>query len=143
MRVVKWAQALRLRRDRPTEYLTLEGDPPHGQRLFIYAGVPLIACVQATQKGIYNSMLLDVVAYDAETVTLRDREGGGEYPLSHEWVRLHTRSGHCYTKASAQGRTIPGGIGVYDTAHPRFSRRQLYTCSVSYTHLTLPTICSV
>ena len=128
MRVCKMAQALRLKRERPKEYLTLEGEPPLGQRLHLWPGVPLIACVQQTKDGIYNSMLLEVTGYDGETISLRDREGDGEFKMSHDWVRKHTRSGYCYTIASAQGRTIPGDIGIYDTSHKRFSRRHLYTC---------------
>ena len=60
MRVIKMAQAQRLRKDRPGVYLILEGEPPLGQKLYIYAGIPLIACINATKDGIYNSMLLDV-----------------------------------------------------------------------------------
>ena len=66
------AQALRLRRDMPTEYLTLEGEPPLGQRLHIYAGVPLISCLQATKDGIHNSMLLEVQRYNGDTITLEN-----------------------------------------------------------------------
>ena len=60
MRVIRIAQAQRLRRDRPSSYVVLKGEPPLGQPLYIYPGVPLIACVQATKDGIYNSMLLGV-----------------------------------------------------------------------------------
>ncbi len=128
MRVIKAAQALRLRREKPRELLTLEGEPPLGQRLHLWPGVPLIACVQATKDGIFNSMLLEVQGYTGDTGTLKDREGDGVFTLSHDWVRKHTRSGYCFTIASAQGRTIPGDLGIYDTAHKRFGLRHLYTC---------------
>ena len=80
-----------------------------------------------SRDGIYNSMLLEVVSVDSNTITLRDTEGGGVFPLSHDWVRRHTRSALAYTIASAQGRTIPGSISLYDTRHPRYTRRHLYT----------------
>ena len=60
MRVIRIAQAQRLRRDRPSSYVVLKGEPPLGQPLCIYPGVPLIACVQATKDGVHNSMLLEV-----------------------------------------------------------------------------------
>ena len=65
------AQALRLKREKPREYLTLEGEPPLGQRLHLWPGVPLIACVQATKDGIHNSMLLAVQGYTGDTITLK------------------------------------------------------------------------
>ena len=119
MRVIKAAQAQRLRKDRPTAYLTLEGEKPLGQRLFIYAGAPLIACVQATRDGVFNSMLLEVTGFDGETVSLKDREGDAEFRLPHAWVAKHTRSGLCYTISSAQGHTISAELGIFETDHPR------------------------
>ena len=56
-----------------------------------------------------------------------DREGDAEFHLSHAWVAKHTRSGLCYTISSAQGRRISGELGVFDTEHPRWSLRHLYT----------------
>ena len=50
-----------------------------------------------------------------------------EFRLSHAWVTKHTRSGLCYTISSAQGRTIFGELGIFDTDHPRWSLRHLYT----------------
>ena len=45
MRVIRIAQAQRLRKDRPSSYMVLRGEPSLGQPLYIYSGVPLIACV--------------------------------------------------------------------------------------------------
>ena len=128
MRVIRIAQAQRLRRDRPSSYVVLKGEPPLGQPLYIYPGVPLIACVQATKDSIHNSMLLEIQSYTNETITLKDCEGDGVYTLSHEWVRKNARSGLCFTIASAQGRTIWGDIGIWDSGHPKFTLRHLYTC---------------
>ena len=80
MRVIKIAQAQRLRRDRPSAYIVLRGDPPLGQPVNIYAGVPLIACVNATKDGIHNSMLLEVLSYTGDTITVKDREGLASIP---------------------------------------------------------------
>ncbi len=69
------AQAARLRRDKPKHYLTLESDAPLGQRLNIYEGVPLIARVSATHDGMHNSLLLDVLSFIGETITVTAKEG--------------------------------------------------------------------
>ena len=60
-------------------------------------------------------MLLTVTGFDGETVGMKDREGDAEFRLPHAWVARHTRSGLCYTISSAQGRTIPGELGIFDT----------------------------
>ena len=72
-------------------------------------------------------MLLECVSFDAEHVTLRNVEGEGEFVCTHEFCRKNTRSARAYTIASAQGRTVPGTIGIYDTKHARWSVRHLYT----------------
>ena len=88
-------------------------------------------------------MLLECVSWDSEHVTLRNVEGPG-YPLrdrnhgqglesaelvcTHSFCRANLRNALCFTISSAQGRTIPGTIGLYDLAHPRYTRRHLYTC---------------
>jgi len=126
MRVIKMAQALRLRRDTPKQYLALQGDGPLGQMVYIYEGVPLLACVNASKDGVHNSMLLEVLRFDSESILVRDKEGL-TICLGVGWVRKNTRSGLCSTMVSAQGRTIPGDNSIYDMSHPRASLRQLYT----------------
>ena len=111
----------------------LKGEPPLGQPLYIHTRVPLIACVQATKDGIHNSMLLDMQSYNETTVTLKDREGDGVFTLSHEWVRRNTRSGLCFTIASAQGRTLRGELAIFDAGHKRWTLRHLYTAISSAT----------
>ena len=96
MRVIKLAQALRLRRDRPKEYLTLEGEKPYGQRMYIYPGVRLIACVQASKDGIYNSMLLVVEGYDQSSIRL------GGHTVTHEWAAKHLRRALCFPRARSR-----------------------------------------
>ena len=80
-----------------------------------------------SKQGIHNSMLLETVTL-GESITLRNVEGEGEFVLSHEFCRKNLRSALCYTISSAQGRTIPGSIGLYDLSHPRYTIRHLYTC---------------
>ena len=99
-----------------------------------------------TKQGIHNSMLLECVTWDSEHVTLRNVEGPGclmkdrnhgqglqglgegEFVCTHSFCKANLRSALCFTISSAQGRTIPGTIGLYDLAHPRYTRRHLYTC---------------
>ena len=55
-------------------------------------------------------------------------ESGAEHNLSHQFVAERTRLGYCFTIASAQGRTLEGSVAIWDTRHPRFTRRHLVTC---------------
>ena len=81
-----------------------------------------------SKQGIHNSMLLECVSWDSKHVTLRNVEGEGEVACTHSFGNANLRSALCFTISSAQGRTIPGTIGLYDLAHPRYSLRHLYTC---------------
>ena len=121
------AQRRKLRHDKPATYLTLEGPPPMGQKLFFYPTVPLICCPQTARQQRFNSQLLDVVSYDSTTIVARDRESGETYTLSHEFVRLHCRSGHAYTIASCQGRQYSGSVALWDTRARHWSKRHAYT----------------
>ena len=81
-----------------------------------------------SKQAIHNSMLLECVSWDSEHVRLRNVEGEGEFVCTHSFCRTNLRSALCFTISSAQGRTIPGTIGLYDLAHPRYTLRHLYTC---------------
>ena len=122
-RVTHFAQKLALRRGIPKHYIVLEGE----LRLYIYPTIRLIACMQSSKHGLYNSMLLRVESFDAETITLRNEEGEEQFCLSHSFCKDHLRSAHCWTLASCQGRTVNGSLGIYDTHHRNFSVRALYT----------------
>ena len=98
-----------------------------GQKLAIYESVPLICCMQTTRGGLFNSQLLTVRSYDATHIVVQCAESGQIYNLTHEWCRLHTRSAHAMTISSCQGRQFRGSLALWDTRHPRFSKRHLYT----------------
>ena len=127
-RVIARAQKEKLRRDKPRQYLTLEGEPPLGQKTLYWPGTRHIACMAQTKHGIHNSMLLECLTWDVEQVTLRNVEGEGEFVCTHSFCKANLRPALCFTISSAQGRTIPGTIGLYDLSHPRYTRRHLYTC---------------
>ena len=127
-RVIVRAQKELLRRERPRYYLSPDGEAPLGQRTLYWPGTRHIACMAQSKQGLHNSMLLECVSYDREHVTLRDVEGDGEFVCTHNFCKANLRSALCFTISSAQGRTIPGTIGLYDLAHPRYTLRHLYTC---------------
>ena len=124
-RIIHRAQKAALRRERPAAHLALEGDAPLGQRTLYWPGTRHIACMAQSKQGLHNSMLLECVGFDAEAVTLRNLEGEGEFVLAPELCRKNLRSALAYTISSAQGRTIPGTIGL---GHPRYGIRHFYTC---------------
>ena len=128
-RVIARAQTEKLRRYRPKHYLILEGTMPLGQKTLYWPGTRHIVCMAQSKQGIHNSMLLECVSWDSEHVTLRNVEGDGEqFVCTHSFCQANLRSALCFTISSAQGRTIPGTIGLYDLAHPRYSLRHLYAC---------------
>ena len=100
-----------------------------GQKLLVYPSVPLICCMQTTRGGLYNSQLLTVRSYDSTHIEAEDTESGQTHSLTHEWVRLHTRSAHAVTIASCQGRQWPVGttVALWDTRHKMWTKRHLYT----------------
>ena len=98
-----------------------------GQKLAIYPSVPLICCMQTTRGGLFNSQLLTVRSYDATHIVVQCVESGQTYTLTHDWCRLHTRSAHAVTISSCQGRQFEGSLALWDTRHPRYSKRHLYT----------------
>ena len=122
-RVIHFAQKLKRRQDRPKHYIVLEGE----LRLYIYQTVKLIACMQSSKNGLYNSMLLKVEGFASESIMLSNEEGEEQFCLGHSVCREHLRSAHCWTLASCQGRTIGTTLGIYDTKHRNFSVRALYT----------------
>ena len=116
-----------MKKDRPVGYLILQGPLPLGQKLYIYPSVPLICCLQTARQQLYNSQLLDCESYDDNQIVVRDRESGEVHTLSHEFVRLHCRSGHAYTIASCQGRQYDGSVALWDTRHKMWTKRHAYT----------------
>ena len=58
-RIIHRAQKAALRKERPEEYLALDGEPPLGQRTLYWPGTRHIACMAQSKQGIHNSMLLE------------------------------------------------------------------------------------
>ena len=105
-RVIARAQKEKLRRERPAQYLALDGEPPLGQKTLYWAGTRHIAGMAQTKQGIHNSMLLECVSWDSEHVKLRNVEGEGEFVCTHAFCRANLRSALCFAISSSQGRTI-------------------------------------
>ena len=96
--------------------------------MWVQPGTRLICCLETSKHGLYNSQLLDVVSWEGGWVECRCVESGALHALSLQFVAERTRLGYCFTIASAQGRTLEGSVAVWDTRHPRFTRRHLVTC---------------
>ena len=75
--------------------------------------------------GIYNSQLLTVQSWDQNNVELKCSEGGVSYSITHEFCRMNLRLGYAMTYASVKARTRTGTGALWDTKHPRFSRKHL------------------
>ena len=97
-----------------------------GQKLCVYLTVPLIVCLQTSRQLLYNSQMLTVRSYGTTHVVAEDAESGQVYTLTHDFVRLHCRSGHAYTISSCQNRQY-SSVALWDTKQARWSRRHAYT----------------
>ena len=97
------------------------------QNMFIWPGMELLGCVQATRKSIRNNVLYQVQAIGEDTVTVTQAESEGhpvELTLSQvsEWLRLS----FARTYASVQGTEFEGSLRLHDTTNPHFTRRHLF-----------------
>ena len=74
-----------------------------------------------------------VTLRNVEGPLMADRNDGldsweEELVCAHSFCKANLRSALCFTISSAQGRTIPGTIGLYNLSHNRYTLRHLYTC---------------
>ena len=63
--------------------------------------------------------------WDSTHVKLVCVEGGQAYNVSHVFCGRHLRLSYAMTYASIQGRSCQGSVALWDTDHPKFSRRHL------------------
>ena len=97
------------------------------QSMFLWVGIELLGCVQATRKGIRNNVLYRVTALGEDSTTVKPAEGEGdpiELTLSQvaEWLRLS----FAQTYASCQGTEFSATLRLHDTANPHFTLRHLF-----------------
>jgi hypothetical protein len=97
------------------------------QNLWLWPGVELLGCVQASRKGIGNNVLYRVTALGEDHATLEPAEGPGEgieltYPQVADWLRLS----FAQTYASVQGTEFSDSLRLHDTVHAHFSMRLLF-----------------
>ena len=97
------------------------------QNMFLWPGILLLGCVQATKRGIRNNVLYRVLALGEATATLAPAEGsGGSLELSFEQVASWLRLSFCRTYASCQGWEAEDSLRLHDTTNPHFTRRHLF-----------------
>ena len=123
-------QANRLRKGKPKDTLHLgawkQAVADTSQAMVMWPGSILTAVLHGLNRcGIYNSQLLTVQSWDQKNVELKCSEGGAIYSITHEFCRKNLRLGYAMTYASIQARTCTGTVDLWDTKHPRFSRRHL------------------
>ena len=97
------------------------------QNMFIWPGIQLLGCVQATKRGVKNNVLYEVLAIGEDTVTLAPTESeGGTLELSLSQLSEFCRLSFCRTYASCQGWECEDSLRLHDTGNPHFSRRHLF-----------------
>ena len=78
---------------------------------------------------MWNSQLLTSTNFCEKHVQLKCDDTDRKYTVPHSFVAEKTHLGYCFTIASAQGRTLNGSVAIWDTRHPRFSKRHLFYLS--------------
>ena len=97
------------------------------QNMFIWPGILLLGCVQATKRGVRNNVLYRVSALGEGTATLTPAESeGGALELTLEQVASWTRLSYARTYASCQGWECEESLRLHDTGNPHFSLRHLF-----------------
>ena len=97
------------------------------QNMFIWPGIQLLGCVQATKRGVKNNVLYEVLAIGEDTVTLETTESeGGTLELSLAQLSMWTRLSFARTYASCQGWECEDSLRLHDTGNPHFTRRHLF-----------------
>ena len=97
------------------------------QSMFLWPGIELLGCVQASRKGIRNNVLYTVTSLGEDVATVTPAEGEGDaielaYPQVADFLRLS----FAQTYASCQGTEFPGTLRLHDTANPHFTLRHLF-----------------
>jgi hypothetical protein len=97
------------------------------QNMFIWPGIELLGCVQATKKTIRNNVLYKVLAIGEDTATVGPAESEGNpieltLPQVSEWLRLS----FARTYASCQGTEFGESLRLHDTTNPHFSMKHLF-----------------
>ena len=104
-----------------------KGQQCAAQNMFIWPGLTLLGCVQASKRSVRNNVLYRVVAIAEDTVTLQPVEGEAQaFELSisqtSEWLRLP----FAQTFASCQGGEFTAPLRIHDTTNVHFTRRHLF-----------------
>ena len=123
-------QGIKYFADGPDYVLKIAAIKQHGvnlpQDMILWPGVRLTAVLDGLSKeGIYNSQLLRVKDWDSTHVKLVCVEGGQAYNVTHAFCARNLRLAYAMTYASIQGRSCQGSVALWDTHHPKFSRRHL------------------
>ena len=96
------------------------------QTMILWRGVILTAVLDGiTKYGVYNSQMLRVESFDSNMIDMVCVEGGASYRVSVNFCARNLRLAYAMTYASIQGRSCQGTVALWDTKHPRFTRRHL------------------
>ena len=106
------------------------------QGFWLHKGLLMIAYMsQGVKAGFHNGQLVEVLAFDTESVQVRNIERPMEATMSLQFLRDNWRLGYAFTGYSAQGRSLGNeasateperGLTVW-TEHPKVCARALFT----------------
>jgi hypothetical protein len=101
------------------------GQLNHAQNMFIWEGIELLGCTQASKKGVRNNVLYQVIALDEE-VHLQEKGTENTLTLTFAQVASLLRLSFAQTYASVQGTEFDDTLMLHDCDNKHFSMRHLF-----------------
>ena len=97
------------------------------QSMFIWVGIELLGCTQASRKGIRNNVLYRVTALGEDSATVISTQSEGEpIELTLSQVAEILRLSFAQTYASVQGTEFSDTLRCHDVTNPHFTLRHLF-----------------
>ena len=101
------------------------GQLNHAQNMFIWEGIELLGCTQASKKGVRNNVLYRVIAIDEE-VHLQEKGTDNTLTLTFVQVASLLRLSFAQTYASVQGTEFDDTLMLHDCDNKHFTMKHLF-----------------
>ena len=95
------------------------------QSLWIWAGLELLGCSQASKKGIRNNVIYVVQSWDEEQVVVQRKGKEEQITLTYPQMSL-LRLSYAQTYASCQGTEFDEPLRLHDTENKNFTKKHLF-----------------
>ena len=95
------------------------------QNMWIWQGLELLGCSQASKRGIRNNVLYVVQSWDEEQVIIQRKGKEEQITLTYPQMSL-LRLSYAQTYASCQGTEFDEPLRLHDTDNRNFTKKHLF-----------------